>query len=160
MGTPHASPEPPSDTPLAATPDCPLSRRQQTQNLVLYGVNVALVYLASPALYVGIVGAGELWGVYFPNYILCCSAKSRMRRNMSFTSMLYMLTAFASYAFGAIADRYGLRTSFVVSLIVLGSTLLFVEVLLPARPQPREADRDASDQAPALDTKIKAAALT
>src|SRR5438045_5193861 len=55
MDTAKNSPEIPSDKPDAATPDCPLSRQEQTQNLVLYGINVALVYLAAPALYVGIV---------------------------------------------------------------------------------------------------------
>jgi hypothetical protein len=108
----------------------------------------------------GLMGAGELWGVYYPNYILCCSAPSRMRRNMAFTSMLYMPTGFAAYFFGAIADWFGLRTSFVISLVVLGATLLFVQLLLPDRPRPRGADMDASDQTPALETDTKAAALT
>ena len=25
----------------------------------------------------GLLGAGELYGVYFPNYILCCSPKAQ-----------------------------------------------------------------------------------
>src|SRR5262249_3091311 len=34
--------------------DCPLSPRQQIRNLVIYGVNETLIYLAAPVLYVGI----------------------------------------------------------------------------------------------------------
>jgi hypothetical protein len=106
------------------------------------------------------MGAGELWGVYFPNYILCCSAKTRMRRNMTFTSMLYMPTGFAAYLFGVIADLYGIRTSFGISIVVLGLTLLLVQVLLPDRPRPPDADREAGDQASALGTERPAGALT
>jgi len=101
----------------------------------------------------GLMGAGELWGVYYPNYILCCSAKSRMRRNMAFTSMLYMLTGFSNLLFGALADRFSLRHSFVASLVILAGTLLFVQFLLPARPQPRASDMDAADLASPVATE-------
>src|SRR2546423_9928077 len=40
--------------------DCALSAREQTRNLVLYGVNVTLVYLAAPVLYVGLMHAALL----------------------------------------------------------------------------------------------------
>src|SRR4051812_34466705 len=40
--------------------DCPLSAREQTRNLVLYGINVTLVYLAAPVVYVGLMQAALL----------------------------------------------------------------------------------------------------
>jgi hypothetical protein len=95
-----------------------------------------------------LMGAGELFGVYYPNYILSCSAKSRMRRNMAITSMLNMPSGFAALLFGMVADRYGLRASFVVSMGILVVTLLLVHFGLPARPSPRQSDMDPSDQAP------------
>jgi hypothetical protein len=52
----------------------------------------------------GLMGAGELFGVYYPNYIFSCSAKSQMRRNMAFSSMLNMPSGFAALLFGVIAD--------------------------------------------------------
>jgi hypothetical protein len=95
-----------------------------------------------------LMGAGELFGVYYPNYILSCSAKSRMRRNMALTSMLNMPSGFVALLFGVLADQYGLPRSFVVSIAILGATLLLVQFGLPARPRPRESDMDPSDRAP------------
>jgi len=103
----------------------------------------------------GLMGAGELFGVYFPNYILCCSAKSRMRRNMAFTSMLNMPSGFASVLYGSIVDTYGkvhgkksgFEMSFVVSIFILIVTLLLIVTCLPSRPRPRESDTDPSDRA-------------
>jgi hypothetical protein len=95
----------------------------------------------------GLMGAGELFGVYYPNYIICCSPKSRMRRNVAFISMLNMPSAVASVLFGVLADRFGLRWSFAASLGLLAATLLLVQFALPRRPRPREIDMDESDRA-------------
>ena len=46
----------------------------------------------------GILGAGELFGVYYPNYILGCSPREQMRRNMAFTSLITMPVGFAAIA--------------------------------------------------------------
>lgn len=88
-----------------------------------------------------LMGAGELFGVYFPNYILCCSEKSRMRRNMSFASMLNMPTGLAALGYGFVADAYGIRASFYVSAGILVAMLLVVMRLLPSHPSPRNASR-------------------
>lgn len=91
----------------------------------------------------GLMGAGELFGVYYPNYILCCSAKSEMRRNMSFASMLNMPTGISAALFGKIADEVGGRDgflrSFETSLAILLAALLLVLFALPARPKPRNS---------------------
>ena len=42
------------------TLDCPLAPRQQTRNILIYGANWALIYLASPVTYVGLVQAALL----------------------------------------------------------------------------------------------------
>jgi hypothetical protein len=102
------------------------------------------VFLFSFAL----MGAGELFGVYYPNYILSCSAKSRMRRNMAITSMLNMPSGFAALLFGMVADSFGLRASFVASIWILIVTLLLVQFGLPARPYPRRSDMDPADLVP------------
>jgi hypothetical protein len=90
----------------------------------------------------GFMGVGELFGVYYPNYILCCSPKSKMRRNMSFNSMLNMPSSFAGQGYGALADNFGIRASFWVSTGVLFATLLLVQFWLPARPRPEEEQSD------------------
>jgi len=93
-----------------------------------------------------LMGAGELFGVYYPNYILSCSAKSRIRRNLALTSMLNMPSGFVALLYGAIADGFGLPASFMASIAILIVTLLLVQLGLPARPFPRESDMDPSDR--------------
>jgi hypothetical protein len=107
------------------------------------GTGAMPVFLFSFAL----MGAGELFGVYYPNYIVSCSAQSRMRRNLAFISMLNMPSGFAALAFGTVADVYDLRASFVLSAGILIFTLALVQVGLPARPCPRTSDMDPSDRA-------------
>jgi len=99
----------------------------------------------------GILGAGELFGVYFPNYILCCSPKSRMRRNMAIASMITVPVGFAPVLFGWLSDTFSLRVSFGASLSLIVAALGLVTFALPARPQPRAADLDASDDASLAD---------
>ena len=43
--------------PASAHADCPLSHAEQTRNLLIYGINVTLVYLGAPVLYVGLTQA-------------------------------------------------------------------------------------------------------
>jgi hypothetical protein len=97
----------------------------------------------------GLMGAGELFGVYYPNYILSCSPKEKMRRNMAFTSMLNMPSGFAPLLFGFIADtvgaaadnkKLGFQMSFLVAAAFLSAALLVVQLMLPARPQPQDPD--------------------
>ena len=40
--------------------DCPLSTGQQTRNLVVYSINVGLIYLGASVLYVGLAQAALL----------------------------------------------------------------------------------------------------
>src|SRR5262249_34170071 len=79
-----------------------------TASLVLAGVAWAL---SIPGFWFmlsfGIMGAGELFGVYYPNYILGCSPKSRIRRNMAFTSLVTMPVGFAGILYGAVSDTFG-----------------------------------------------------
>jgi hypothetical protein len=95
----------------------------------------------------GLIGIGELFGVYCPNYILSCSPKARMRRNMAFTSMLNMPAGFSPVLYGAIAEsvrtatgneRLGFQASFGASAAMLVAMLLLAAVALPARPRPPE----------------------
>jgi hypothetical protein len=113
-----------------------------TAGLVFAGV---LWALAVPGhwflLSFGVLGAGELFGVYYPNYILDCSPRAELRRNMVFTSMITMPVGFAPILYGLIADTVGrgdksrgFQVSFVVSLVVLMSAMILVRAALPARP--------------------------
>lgn len=92
----------------------------------------------------GFMGIGELFGVYYPNYILSCSPKARMRRNMAITSLLNMPLGFISVVYGVLGDRFGLQASFGLSIALLVATLLIVQFGLPARPQPADDEGDVT----------------
>lgn len=99
----------------------------------------------------GIYGAGELVGVYAPNYILSASRQSQMRRNMAFVTMLMAPAAPTGYLFGAISDYFqsteiavfgvsategvGYKLSFAACAALMLCGLVIAVLLLPSRPE-------------------------
>lgn len=103
----------------------------------------------------GIHGAGELVGVYAPNYIVSASRRDQLRRNMAFVTMLMVPAAPAGYLYGAIVDgvkqaqwtafgmnstSLGFRLSFLVCGLLILSGILLAITLLPAKPRPSLPD--------------------
>jgi len=86
----------------------------------------------------GLLGAGELYGVYFPNYIATASAKSHVRINIAYLSLLGSLVGFASVIFGLISDGISRIASFHAATGVLIVALILIIVALPSRPTPRD----------------------
>ena len=84
----------------------------------------------------GINGAGELFGAYYVNYPVCCSAKSQVRSNVAFLMLFSSVVGLAPIFYGWISDRWGLRASFGAALALLVCTTAMVVFKLPARPQP------------------------
>ena len=92
----------------------------------------------------GLLGAGELFGVYQTNYILSRSSPTNTRRNMVFASLMMCGAAPAGALFGSISDHFGrvyshafgFRVSFAVAAAVLGLVILFT-FLIPAKPKPQ-----------------------
>ena len=91
----------------------------------------------------GILGAGELFGVYYPNYILNCSPPSQMRRNMALANLLTMPVGFAGVLYGSISDtlgsqdkKFGFQMSFVAAMVIITAAILLVLFGLPSRPRP------------------------
>jgi hypothetical protein len=102
----------------------------------------------------GLHGAGELVGVYAPNYIVSASRADQLRRNMAFVTMLMVPAAPAGYLYGAIVDgvkdagwavpgmnsaSLGFRLSFLVCGLLILSGILLAILVLPARPRPSPA---------------------
>lgn len=85
----------------------------------------------------GLMGAGELSGWYYPNYMVLSSAKTDVRQNAALASILTMPSSLAAVVFGTIADQFSLTASFQVAAIVFLFCLAFV-LVLPARPRPYE----------------------
>ena len=95
----------------------------------------------------GINGAGELFGVYYLNYPMLCSAKSQIRRNLSFLTLISSLVGLSPVLYGWISDTWSIRASFWAALILLAFTTLMVAFKLPARPSPRAEDlREEADE--------------
>lgn len=96
----------------------------------------------------GINGAGELFGVYYINYAVQCSAKWQVRRNLAFLTLIATFVGVAPVLYGTISDHWGLRASFVAALILLLLTSALVAARLPAVPRPRAGDLREDDRAP------------
>lgn len=99
----------------------------------------------------GIHGAGELVGVYAPNYFVSASRPKDLRRNTAFMTMLMVPAAPAGYLFGAIVDysvnvgqwapwgmtssTFGFRLSFFVCAILILLGIVIAVIKLPANPK-------------------------
>ena len=116
----------------------------------------------------GLLGAGELFGAYFPNYVTTASAKKYVRINMAYLGVLSALTGFSAYGFGMISkhfgkiysERYskiygeieghllgemqGRIISIYVAAAILVIGLALILLLLPVNPTPREQEGEAS----------------
>jgi len=112
---------------------------------LMFLASVVLAMFVTGDAYVlvfGIYGAGELVGVYAPNYILSASRPNQMRRNMALVTMMMAPAAPAGYLFGMISDSVGasfgksvgFRTSFAVCAAIMLVGILLAIVRLPARP--------------------------
>lgn len=99
----------------------------------------------------GVFGAGELIGVYSPNYIVSASQRHELRRNTAFATMLMVPAAPASYLYGSIVDFVksrgistkgmspsvlGFRLSFLVCAALVLTGIVVALVLLPKEPRP------------------------
>ncbi|MBI2824051.1 MAG: MFS transporter [Planctomycetia bacterium] len=81
----------------------------------------------------GLMGAGDLCGVYFPNYVMTSSPVDKVRRNIAYLQLMTMPASFAPAAFGAISDAYGFKASFLAAAAMAGTSLAIVALRLPAR---------------------------
>ncbi len=86
----------------------------------------------------GLLGGGELFYVYYLNYIVSSSKPERMRENTAYTNLITVTIGMMPVVFGLVSDRYGLRASFVVAIGILVVALILVQSRLPK--QPRIAD--------------------
>src|SRR5262245_13730358 len=88
-----------------------------------------------------IFGAGELVGVYAPNYILSASRRRDIRRNMAIVTLLMAPAAVQGVLFGMIAEygkrfgpTVGFRLSFAICAGLMIAGIVLAARLLPARP--------------------------
>jgi MFS family permease len=82
----------------------------------------------------GLLGGGELFYVYYLNYIVSCSKPKRMRENTAYTTLVTVTIGIMPILFGLVSDRYGLRASFVAAIGILVLALILVQTRLPKQP--------------------------
>lgn len=109
-----------------------------TTLICLAGVSWALFvpgkwYLLST----GLLGAGELYYVYYLNYIVACSPPERIRENTAYTNVIASAVSAMPLIYGWISDHHGLRSSFQLAAAILVAAIVIVSLLLPPRPAPR-----------------------
>lgn len=92
----------------------------------------------------GLNGAGELFGIYFVNYAVSCSPKSKVRRNLALLYLIGTLVGFAPVLYGWISDTWNMQASFWAALGILGVGILLVAPL-PRWPRPRPQDMTDAD---------------
>jgi MFS family permease len=88
----------------------------------------------------GLLGGGELFGAYFPNYLATASRKSQVRANIAYLNLLGSLVGFASVLYGLIGDQWGRIASFHVATGMLVVAMILILVALPARPLPEDSE--------------------
>lgn len=126
-----------------------------TTSVLLLGLCWTLSTASNDRLFLvsfGILGAGELFGAYFPNYVATASAKKYVRINIAYLGVFSLFVGFASYAFGQISKHFGqvhgemqgriISVYFAVAVLIVG--LLLIVVLLPANPTPREDNKSTA----------------
>ena len=112
-----------------------------TTLICLAGVGWAMVVPGKWYLFsFGLLGAGELFYVYYLNYIVGCSAPARIRENTAYTNLIMVTVSFMPLIYGGISDSYGLRASFVLAMGILIVATVIVATLLPRRPVPKSDD--------------------
>ena len=120
-----------------------------TAALGLAGVGWAITtFGAFYMLSFGLLGGGELFGVYITNYILAASPPAQVRRNLGFAVLLLFPAAFSGPIFGGIRDgisdpTLGFRLSFALAAVMIVFALVFI-LLLPARPEPGARAKDVA----------------
>ncbi|HVX60268.1 MAG TPA: hypothetical protein VHC19_06700 [Pirellulales bacterium] len=88
----------------------------------------------------GLLGAGELFYVYYLNYIVGCSSPQRIRQNTAYTNLLTVLVGWLPLLFGLASDHYGLRFSFGLAIGILTTGLAIVAICLPREPRAPDAE--------------------
>ncbi|MFN9200019.1 MAG: hypothetical protein ACK5WR_18245 [Planctomycetaceae bacterium] len=93
----------------------------------------------------GLLGAGELFGAYFPNYVVSASSKSTVRANVALLNLLGSFVGFASVGYGLISEAYGRTATFFTA----GGLLILSVGLILATLPPRPTAPDEPSEVPA-----------
>ena len=105
---------------------------------VLLGSSVLWGWMAPGYFYFlafGILGAGELGGAYFPNYVVSISSAANAARNLSLLTLVIPFSGIGPAAHGALADLYGFPASFLFGLATATLSLILLFRLPQRAPE-------------------------
>ncbi len=74
----------------------------------------------------GLMGAGELGGVYFMAYVLSISSAGSATRNLALLSLAGPISSLSPVIHGALTDRFGFHASFAFGTVTAGLSLLLL----------------------------------
>jgi hypothetical protein len=115
------------------------ARAAMILTLVFVGIGISWPFVSTGYVYLfafGLMGAGELGGVYFSNYIISVSRPEDTTRNVALLSLVGPVSSVAPALHGGLADQFGFHASFSFGLLVV--VVAFV-LLQRTRPVPQAA---------------------
>ena len=74
----------------------------------------------------GLLGAGELGGAYFPNYVSSLSRPTESTRNIAIMTLATPVSSFAPVMHGYLTDRFGFTASFAFGIATAAVSLLLL----------------------------------
>lgn len=90
----------------------------------------------------GFLGAGELFYLYFMNYIVSCAPAENIRQYAAYTGLFPVVLGFVAVLYGKVSDDYGYRASIWLALAFLLTAMVIIMLTLPKQPpmtKPAEA---------------------
>jgi len=81
----------------------------------------------------GLLGAGELGGAYFPNYVSSLSRPTESTRNLAIMTMATPVSSFAPVLHGFLTDRFGFTASFAFGIATAVLSILLLWWILQER---------------------------
>lgn len=74
----------------------------------------------------GLMGAGELGGGYFPNYMVAVSPAAQGARNLALLNLATPVASASPVLYGVLTDAFGFSASFVLAGVTALAALWFV----------------------------------
>lgn len=102
--------------------------------ILLFCAAVTWPFVSSGYVYLlafGLMGAGELGGVYIPNFIISISEPKSTTRNLALLSLVAPLSSFAPALYGGVTDTLGFKAGFIVAGGMAAIALVLVLLVRP-----------------------------
>jgi hypothetical protein len=107
------------------------ARAAMIATVVFVGFGIAWPFVSTGYGYLfafGLMGAGELGGVYFINYVISVSKPAYTTRNIALMALVGPVSSFAPAAHGSLTDAFGFNASFAFGAAAAGCAILLLRV--------------------------------